>query len=103
MEINALLVMAAALTLAVAEAQQFSVVHKYAHLDGSPATSQGQAASPEYSATLREHDRRRLAVVNFPLRGDSNVYSIGLASPTMNMLAETHSSSFQKSNKGSLR
>ncbi|KAG0571210.1 hypothetical protein M758_6G210100 [Ceratodon purpureus] len=60
-------------------AQQFDVVHNYAHHEGSPANSGGQGASQEYSALLKEHDRRRLAsVADFPLRGDDDPTSIGL-------------------------
>lgn len=60
------------------KAQQFNVVHKYAHLEGSPANSGGQGASPEYAALLQAHDRRRLAAVaDFPLRGDDDPSSIG--------------------------
>lgn len=59
-------------------AQQFNVVHNYAHLQGSPANNRGRGASSEYAALLRAHDRRRLAAVaDFPVRGDDDPYSIG--------------------------
>lgn len=62
------------------DAQQFDVVHNYAHHEGSPANSGGQGASQEYAALLKEHDRRRLAsVADFPLRGDDDPTSIGYA------------------------
>jgi hypothetical protein len=60
-------------------AQQFNVVHNYAHLQGSPANNRGRGASSEYAALLRAHDRRRLAAVaDFPVRGDDDPTSIGL-------------------------
>ena len=77
MEIIALLVILMTLTLTI-EAQQFSLVHKYAHLEGSPANSQGQGVSPEYSALLKAHDRRRLDAF-YPLGGSADL-SIGYAS-----------------------
>ncbi|KAG0585599.1 hypothetical protein KC19_2G024200 [Ceratodon purpureus] len=75
MEIIALLVILMTLTLTI-EAQQFSLVHKYAHLEGSPANTQGQGVSPEYSALLKAHDRRRLDAF-FPLGGSADL-PIGL-------------------------
>ena len=72
-------VMALKLTpVLVVEAQQFSLVHRYAQLAGSPANSRGQGASPEYAAMLSAHDRRRLAVIDFPLGG--NYLPVGYAS-----------------------
>lgn len=75
MEILALVVMLMMLTVTV-QAQQFSLVHRYAHLEGSPANSPGQGASPEYSALLKAHHRRRLAAVSYPLGGSGDV-SVG--------------------------
>jgi len=78
----ALVVTVIAMTQAwTAMAQQFSVVHRYAHMEGSPANNAGRGASPEYAAVLRAHDRRRLAAVaDFPLRGDSDPSSVGYVS-----------------------
>lgn len=63
----------------VAQAQQFSLVHGYAHLEGSPASRRDQHMSREYFETLKAHDRRRLAaVVDFPLTGDDDPFVTGL-------------------------
>jgi hypothetical protein len=74
--------MAMAMAIVVVDAQQFSVVHNYVHHEGSPANTGGRGVSSEYSALLKAHDRRRLAVVaDFPLRGDDDPTSIGYAPP----------------------
>jgi hypothetical protein len=71
MEAIALMVVVV-VTLALGiQAQQFSLVHRYAHLEGSPANSQGRGASQEYSTLLKAHDRRRLAAF-FALNGSSD-------------------------------
>jgi len=55
-----------------AEALQFSVVHKYAHLEGSPINRGNKGVTPEYFAMLQAHHRRRrlIAAIDFPLQGD---------------------------------
>lgn len=73
-------VLVAMLSMVLVEAQQFGVVHNYAHLEGAPRD--GHCATPEYFATLKAHHRRRerqlLASVDFPLHGDADVFSTGL-------------------------
>lgn len=67
-----LLMLVASLTV---EAWQFKVVHKYAHLAGSPANSDDGSMSPEYFERLVEHhhQRRRLfAAAVFPLGGNGD-------------------------------
>jgi hypothetical protein len=52
------------------QAQQFGVIHKYAHLEGSRANSLDEGRSRDYFETLKAHDRRRLAtVLDLPLNG----------------------------------
>lgn len=72
-------VLVAMLSMVLVEAQQFGVVHNYAHLEGAPRD--GHCATPEYFATLKAHHRRRerqlLASVDFPLHGDADVFSTG--------------------------
>lgn len=75
----ALLWMLVVMASTLVDAQQFDLVHNYAHHEGSPANSWGRGASPEYSALLKAHDRRRLAgvVADFPLSGDADPTSVG--------------------------
>jgi len=69
-----LLMLVASVT--VVEAWQFNVVHKYAHLEGSPANTDDSSMSPEYFETLVEHHhqrRRLLAPAVFLLGGSGDI------------------------------